>query len=84
MSQTSEPPQPLGENAVRTILQKLDSISATLRDTQMRVQRLEEERRQFIPVPEVPGPSVIPELEEKPWQMASERQALGQASDTQS
>ena len=64
----------VSDNALRVIMQKLDSITSTLKDTQMRVQKLEEDKvtasLQAVPLP---NPIQDGELADRPWQMRPER-----------
>ena len=62
MSETGEGSQSVSDNALRILLQKLDSISVTLKDTQMRVQILEEEKTKSTP-------HSNNNKEEPPWQL---------------
>ena len=75
MSEQGTSNQSVGDSALRVILQKLDSMQATLQDTQLRVQHLEEEKAQATT-------QTTNEPLEKPWAIQASGKDLDQVSES--
>ena len=75
MSEQGTSNQSVGDSALRVILQKLDSIQATLQDTQLRVQHLEDEKAQATT-------QTTNEPLEKPWAIQASGKDLDQVSES--
>ena len=76
MDETEDQIPQVSDNALRVILQKLDSMAATIKDTQMRVQNLEEDE-ETVALQAVPltNPIQVGETADRPWIMHPERKA---------
>ena len=70
MSDNGAEPAQISDSALRIIMQKLDSMSSTIKDTQMRVQKLEEDKKDELATRTLlanPTDSGMIPPEERPW-----------------